>query len=244
MRKTCCSTIAAALLCAFPVGTAMSQEHGGHGSADGKQTAEQKPADSHRKLPLCPVMGETVDFTVKTMTDDGPVYFCCDPCIKKFEKEPAKYTEKLTAQREALRKMERIQVTCPVSGNPIDGKTTILARDKKVVDFCCKRCVSKFENVDNTEADNKRLNAKLEACYTYQTRCPVSGDKINPTAFTDLPTGQRIYLCCSGCSEKLLKDPAKYAPKLAEQGINVDLKKLQGEKPKKDEHDGHKQDHP
>ncbi|HMQ16893.1 MAG TPA: hypothetical protein PKC49_13055, partial [Phycisphaerae bacterium] len=134
-------------------------------------------------------------------------------------------------------------VTCPISGNPVDGKTQIVTRGK-AVSFCCERCVSKFDSRHNTAADNKRLDVKLEACYTYQTRCPVSGDKIGPKAFTDLPTGQRIYLCCPGCSEKLLKDPAGYAPKLAEQGINVDVKKLQGEKPKADEHGGHKHDHP
>lgn len=241
MRKTCCSTIAATLLFAFPVGTALSQEHGGHGTADGKKTAEQKPADSDRKLPLCPVMGETVDFAVKTMTDDGPVYFCCEPCIKKFTKEPAKYAEKLAAQREALKKLERIQVTCPISGNPIDGKTQIVTRGKPV-SFCCARCVSKFDSAGNSDSDNRRLDAKLEDCYTYQTRCPVSGDKVDPTVFTDLPTGQRIYLCCSGCADKLLKEPAKYAERLAAQGTPIDPAKVTAADPKakKTEHGDHK----
>ncbi|MFQ5495237.1 MAG: hypothetical protein ACE5EX_07625, partial [Phycisphaerae bacterium] len=40
------------------------------------------------KLPNCPIMGESVDFSVSTMTDDGPVYFCCPGCIKKFKKNP------------------------------------------------------------------------------------------------------------------------------------------------------------
>jgi hypothetical protein len=156
-------------------GAALAQhEHGQHGQAEKPQQAEPKES----KLPLCPLMGEPVDFTVKTMTDEGPVYFCCKDCIPKYEKDPAKY------------------------------------------------------------------RAKLEASYTYQTKCPVSGDKIDPTAFTDLPTRQRIYLCCAGCGEKLLNDPAKYAPKLAEQGVNVDVKKLKGEKPKHDEHGGHEHDHP
>jgi YHS domain-containing protein len=205
-------------------------DHGGHAQqGEQKKDAPKKEEQKPGKLPLCPVMGDPVDFSVRTITDDGPVYFCCDGCIKKFEKDPDRYSEKLSAQREALAKMERIQVLCPVSGNPVDGKTTAVIEDKPV-SFCCDRCVPKYDK------QRAKYKARLEASYTYQIRCPVSGDKIDPTAFADLPTGQRIYLCCPGCGEKLLKDPAKYAPKLAEQGINLDLKKLKGEKTG---HEGH-----
>ncbi|MGE0479951.1 MAG: hypothetical protein AB7Q17_05705 [Phycisphaerae bacterium] len=231
MRTTGFAALAAIVLWALPLNDALAQEHGGQHAHGEKQPDQQKSGDKAKELPLCPVMGEPVDFSVKTMTEQGPVYFCCAPCIKKFVKEPARYATKVAAQRDALKKMERVQVTCPISGNPIDGKTQIVSRGK-AVSFCCERCVSKFDSRDNTDADNRRLDAKLEECYTYQTRCPVSGDKIDPTAFTDLPTGQRIYLCCSGCGEKLLKQPAKYASKLAEQGVPIDPEKLSAGDPK------------
>ena len=38
--------------------------------------AQQDRAKAEAKLPFCPVMGESIDFSMKTMTDDGPVYFC------------------------------------------------------------------------------------------------------------------------------------------------------------------------
>lgn len=173
------------------------------------------------KLPLCPVMDEPVDFTVMTMTDDGPVYFCCESCIKKLQKDPAKYASKVAAQRAALARLERIQVRCPVSDHEIDGQTKAEI-DGQTIYFCCEDCIPKYK------ASPARYKARLEASYTYQTRCPVSGKRISPTAYVDLKTGQRIYLCCDDCGDKLLAQPEKYAPKLAEQGIRLDLKKLKG----------------
>jgi YHS domain-containing protein len=185
----------------------------GHGDGDGRGHGPKAEA----KLPLCPVMGESIDFSVKSMTDDGPVYFCCKMCVKKFEKQPSKYSEKAAEQKAALAKMPRVQVTCPLSGEPIDKKMFVEVDGKKVY-TCCGDCKSKYA------ADPAKYAAKLAASYTYQTKCPVMGGDINPTVFGDLPSGQRIYYCCPACDEKLKKDPAKYAAKLAEQGIKLDTK--------------------
>lgn len=175
--------------------------------------------DAQSSLPLCPVMGDPVDFNIKTMTDEGPVYFCCPMCIKKFNENPDKYAEKVARQRKQLHERERIQVTCPVSGEPVDKNVLISRGDEKIY-FCCAGCKPKYE------ADPKKYAAKLEASYTYQTHCPVMGGKIDPTAFTDLPTGERIYFCCSGCDKKFLTDPAKYAQNLEKQGIHLNMEKL------------------
>lgn len=233
MRPTLRSTIAA-LLFTIPFGTAIAQEHSGHGAADDKRIAEPKPADSDKKLPLCPVMGEPVDFSLKALTDDGPVYFCCDMCIPKFKKDPVKYAEKVATQRAALEKRERVQVTCPVDGKSVDGKLTAEVSGYKI-SFCSKECQAKYAEHPGA------FRAKLADSYTYQTRCPISGEMIQPNVFTDLNTGQRIYFCCAGCGDKLLKDPAKYAPKLEEQGVIINPKKVTpgAPKPKKDDHAGH-----
>jgi YHS domain-containing protein len=176
-------------------------------------------AGDEGKLPECPVMGETVDFNVKVMTPDGPVYFCCPPCVKKYERDPAKFADKIKAQRERLAKTPRIQVRCPVSGEAVDGKTTAEIGGQKIA-FCCKNCVAKYEK------DPDAYQGKLADSYTYQTRCPVTGNKIDPAAHGDLPTGERIYYCCKACEPKLVKDPARYRDKLAEQGINIDPKAI------------------
>ena len=203
--------------------TALAQQEG-HGRE------QQKPGAMHgqdkggekvapAKLPLCPVMGDPVDFNVKTMTKDGPVYFCCPMCIEKFEDQPAKYADRVAKQRAALAKLDHVQVNCPVTGNPIDGKTSIMSGGQRV-SFCCPDCVAKYEK------DPAKYAAKLLAGYTYQTRCPVTGEKIDPTVYLDLPTGERVYFCCKSCEGKLLKDPAKYAENLEKQGVPIDAKKV------------------
>ncbi len=178
------------------------------------------------ELPLCPVMGEPVDFNIRTMTDKGPVYLCCSGCIKKYDKKPEKYAEKTATQRAALEKRPRVQVACPLSGEPINPKMFV-ELDGKKVQFCCGDCKGAYAK------NPAKYAAKLAASYTYQTLCPVMGETINPVVFTDLPTGERIYLCCKRCDKKLLGDPAKYASTLAEQGIRIDVKKLKAAK------DGH-----
>jgi YHS domain-containing protein len=225
--------LATVLTCATGYSLAQDQLTGRQAKNSGQTRTGAREKNMRPALPPCPVTGEPIDFSVRTMTEDGPVYFCCPDCIPKFEKDPAKYTEKIAAQRAALKKLERVQVTCPVMGNPIDGRSfvSIYGQD---ADFCCQYCPPRYLK------DPAKYKAKLEASYTYQTRCPVSGEKINPTAFVDL-AGQRIYLCCKGCSEKLTKDPAKYAPKLAEQGVKLDLKKLAGQPERKE--DQHTHDH-
>ncbi len=187
-------------------------------------------------LPNCPVMDEPIDFTVSTATDDGPVFFCCSGCIEKYNKNPEKYAKKTAAQRAALKDRPKIQVACPISKKGIDPKVFIVHEGQRV-NFCCTGCVGKFEK------DPGKYQAGLANSYTYQTTCPVMNEKIDPTSFSVLPTGQKIYYCCDGCSGKLVKNPAKYAAKLAAQGVNIDVKKILAAGKKDAKGDGHGDDH-
>lgn len=191
-------------------------------------------------LPNCPVMGEPLDFTISTKTDAGPVFFCCAGCVKKFNKDAGKYAEKVAVQRKALKDRAKVQVACPVSGEAVDGKTT-LKHDGQTVGFCCPKCKGKFQ------ADPANYASGLANSYTYQTKCPVMNGKIDPTSFSVLPTGQKIYYCCDGCGGKLVKSPAKYAASLASQGVNIDVKAIlaAGKKKAHDhggDHSGHGHD--
>lgn len=231
-------TVAVAAFGAWAFGptAALAQDHGNHGQrGHGKATHQKEGEPESGKLPLCPVMGDPVDFSISTMADDGPVYFCCKMCVDMLKKNPTKYAKKVGVQREALKKMDRVQVNCPITGNPVDGKTFAMI-DGKGVYFCCDNCVAKYQK------DIAKYAAKLEGSYSYQTRCPIADEKIDPTSFMDLPTGQRVYFCCPGCDKKFAAAPEKYAPKLAEQGINIDVKKLKGAKKAKHD-DGHDHDH-
>lgn len=69
-------------------------------------------------------------------------------------------------------------------------------------------------------SEDKAQSPKIDAAKTLknQTVCPVMGNKIDSTVYTDIQ-GQRVYLCCPACSKKLKADPDKYFKKAAEQGV-------------------------
>lgn len=190
-------------------------------SSRAQDKQENKPSTAPA-LPACPIMGGQIDLSIKTDTADGPVYFCCKGCIAKYLKEPDKYTDATKAQREALARRPRVQVTCPMSGKPVDGKTSAEVNGVKVL-FCCTGCLDKYK----AEAD--KLAGKLACCFTYQTRCPVSDKEISPAAFIVLPTGQQVFFCCKDCIRKFTTQPTEYVDRLAAQGVRVDPRQI-GEK--------------
>lgn len=169
---------------------------------------------------LCPVMGEPIDLSYHTRTDEGPVFFCCSMCINRYDKNPEKYAAKVSDQRKVMADRDKIQTLCPVSGKPV-VKGASIEQDGDTVQFCCQGCVAKYKQ------DPAKYAAGLANSYTYQTKCPVSGARIDPASATELPTGETIYFCCEKCSAAFLADPAKHAPNLEAQGLALNVKKLQ-----------------
>lgn len=176
--------------------------------------------DKKVELPKCPVMGETINFKIAAKTDDGPVYLCCEMCVSKVEKEPAKYAKQIAAQRTILAKMSKVQVKCPLTGEAID-KAVFATVDGKKVYTCCSDCKGELD------ANGAKYKKEIAASYTYQARCPVMPDQeIDPSTATKLATGETVYFCCTDCVSKFQKDPAKYADNMAKMGYPIDVAKL------------------
>ena len=143
---------------------------------------------------------------------------------------PKKYVKKVAEQRKAVAALPKVQVTCPVSGKPVNTDVYV-ERDGRKIYFFCKDCVVKFEK------DPAKYEARLADSYTYQSKCPVMGGAIDATAFTVLPDGKKVFFCCPGCDGKFLKDPAKYAAKLEAQGTMIDDVEIKaGKKAKHGDH--------
>ena len=220
--------LGSALTLAVGVSPAAAQHgHGEHGHG-GKKTA--------LAALKCPVMGEPINFALSVAEKDGPVFFCCKGCISKYKRNPSKYAAKFAAQRKALAGRDKVQVTCPITGEPVDQKVAVESDGRKVY-FCCKNCVGKYQS------NPSKYRTALANSYTYQTKCPVMDEEINPKVFAASADGRKIYFCCKGCDKKLFANPAKYAPKLAAQGFTVsatDLKQWkQREHGKKHGHGPH-----
>lgn len=218
----------------FALGTAAvpaMAQHEGHGQGHGDHQHGMKMS-AEASLPKCPVMDEPINLAVSVATDEGPVFFCCKDCVPKYQANPAKYAAKVAAQRRALAERPKIQVTCPVSKEPVDTDVFIESNGKKVY-FCCKGCINKYQ------ADPGKYASALANSYTYQTKCPVMGEEIDPKAFTTSASGKNVYFCCKGCDKKFFKDPHKYAPNLVAQGFTLDAKDMTHDE---DEHAGHDHD--
>lgn len=70
----------------------------------------------------------------------GKVYFCCDGCKGKFDKEPAKFAVKANAQLVSTGQAK--QTMCPIAGKPINADKTVEVAGVKVA-FCCDGCKGK-----------------------------------------------------------------------------------------------------
>lgn len=46
----------------------------------------------------CPVMGDPIDKNVSIVYQDKKLYFCCDKCIPKFNKDPEKYMKAMAKE--------------------------------------------------------------------------------------------------------------------------------------------------
>jgi YHS domain-containing protein len=184
------------------------------GPRDEHSNRDRSEDQAAEVFPVCPVSGEPVNLAVSVAADEGPVFFCCQACIPKYQANRSQYANGVTGQREAPARRAKVQVTCPVSGEPADQKVFIDRGGDKVY-FCCKGCIKKFRR------DPAKCKTALANSYTYQTMCPVTGQEIDPQAFTKTAHGHSIYFCCNGCDKKLFSDPAKYFPNLEGQGLEL-----------------------
>ncbi|MHC4091616.1 MAG: hypothetical protein ACYSVY_15325 [Planctomycetota bacterium] len=155
-----------------------------------------------------------VNFAVGVATGEGPVFFCSDACIPKYEAKPGKYAARVAVQRSALANRPKVQVLCPVSREPADSKTFVEHGGERVY-LCCKGCIRKFKRSPAQYA------AALANSYTHQTKCPVMGGEIDPQVFASTAGGQKVFFCCEGCENKLFADPSKYLPNLEAQGFQI-----------------------
>ena len=111
--------------------------------------------------------------------------------------------------------------SCPVSGEKLGemGDSVAKVYNGREVRFCCKRCVSKFEQ--NKEKYFKEMDAKIIAQqlpYYPMTTCVVSGEAIDGEAADEVVNyvynNRLVRFCCKGCKKDFLKDPDAYLAKL------------------------------
>ena len=123
------------------------------------------------------MMDEPASLAISTPTDAGPVYFCCKGCIAKFQKDPTKYATKVAAQRKVLAERAKIQVTCPISKEPVDQKVFIESNGKPQVEWVIDGFVSSSPTF-RVEAYEPLLGTPRDFSCTLDTVKSADGSKI------------------------------------------------------------------
>uniref|UniRef100_A0A7C2JWE7 YHS domain-containing protein n=1 Tax=Schlesneria paludicola TaxID=360056 RepID=A0A7C2JWE7_9PLAN len=96
---------------------------------------------------------------------------------------------------------EKFSAKCLVAGKP-DAKEDKNAEYKGAkVFFCCDNCKAKFtgEPAKFAVAANHQLVVTKQF---KQTKCPISGAKINPDESTEV-AGVKVSFCCENCKGKV-----------------------------------------
>lgn len=172
--------------------------------------AAEKAEGEKKFAATCPVSGQPANEKAVYKTDkDLNVYFCCDKCPVAYKQDPAKFAHKVGQQ--LLETGQIVQVGCPVCGKPIGDKLKAKVGHAEVA-FCCKECQAKYDEAD----DDQKLQmafGDLKKSFTRQTKCPVSGQPINPTAVAE-HDGKKVYFCCPNCPKAFAADPEKFKTKL------------------------------
>ena len=199
------------------VDASVTSAFGGHVVAfccnDCKGKFDANPESFSAKLALpagpindaCPVSGQPVDAAQTVSFEGETVGFCCPKCKAAFEKEPAKFAEKLGLEKTA----GPVNDKCPVSDQPVDAAQTV-AYEGATVAFCCGKCKAAFEK------EPAKFAAKLGLGKTagpVNEKCPVSGQPVD-AAQTVAYEGKTVAFCCGKCKAAFEKEPAKFAGKI------------------------------
>ncbi|TWT46165.1 YHS domain protein [Phycisphaerae bacterium RAS1] len=181
--------------------------------ADDKPAAGDKKADAPKAAakaagPLCPVSGMPIKESFSTDYKGKKVYFCCDKCPAKFSENPDKFKDQVKAQWSAMIPL-RMQVTCPGCGKPCSDKFTS-TESGEAVNFCSADCKAKWDKGD------QEMRKGLGKTYTFQTRCPMMDEQIDPKS-SETVDGKTVYFCCDDCKGGFAKDKAAAMKKVDEQ---------------------------
>jgi YHS domain-containing protein len=91
----------------------------------------------------CPVMNADVSEQFRSEYKGQYVYFCCQGCVKMFEKDPEGYVAKLSKEDQEAIKPNTV---CPVTDDKITDHTRFVEHEGRKVYLCCDGCVEMYKN--------------------------------------------------------------------------------------------------
>lgn len=100
----------------------------------------------------------------------------------------------------AEEKAAEFKATCPVSGQPAKKEQAASYKGASVY-LCCGDCKAAFEK-DNAKFSTKANHQLVATGQATQTKCPLSGGKLNPDAMVEVGK-VKVGFCCNNCKGKV-----------------------------------------
>lgn len=176
-------------------------------SAEDHALAERQRICPVTRLPL-----GSMGTPLKVDVQGKPVFICCQGCRKRLVEEPAKYLANLTNEPAH----EDSQASLPSMDLPPIGVPQRLESQ------------TDSPQIEPLPAGDDETDAVREALSELPPADRVLAQKQRICPVTDMPlgsmgtpikvnvNGRPVFLCCEGCRESLLAEPAKYLAKLPE----------------------------
>lgn len=98
MRAHFLSAFWLAVFIAAMTGDGITGDKNDCGSNSKKAEVKTEQKTNRQPQTTCPVMGGAVNREIFIDHDGKRIYFCCNPCLEEFEKNPGKYMGKLKEQ--------------------------------------------------------------------------------------------------------------------------------------------------
>lgn len=189
-----------------------------HGAAGGAQSEAANSVGDPYTLSTCIVTGQKLGSMGKPVIHNHngrEIRFCCAGCVGPFEKNAEEYIQKIDKAIVDTQLKSYPLETCVATGGKLGsmGEPVNYVHNNRLVRFCCAGCINSFK------ADPAKFTAKIDqaviekqtASYPLDT-CVVMGSKLGTMGKpVDVVVGnQLVRLCCAGCKDKVMAEPAKY----------------------------------
>jgi len=193
------------------------------------------PADDaaiiKKQLPVypmktCAVSGEALEADAVNYVHEGRlVRFCCNGCVKEFQKDPKTTLAKVDRAIIARQAPQYPLDTCIVKGEALGEMPIEVVVANRLVRVCCKQCVRRvttapdrvLASLDTTDIKEQLPNYPIKECL-------VSGEPLGDKTLDIMYGNQLVRMCCKGCKKDFAEDPKPFLRKL-----HAAAKKTRGE---------------
>lgn len=186
--------------------------------AAGRLPAEEQWDGDAYPLSTCPVSGQTLGKMGDPVVyehEGREIRFCCGGCVEPFQKDSAKYLEKIDAKIVEQQVGRYPLETCVVSGQKLGemGEPRNYVYKNRLVRFCCGGCKGQFskepakyiEKIDQAVIEKQKKDYPLETCVVSGRKLDAMGDPVDYVYANRL-----VEFCCAGCIDTFEKNPVKY----------------------------------